>query len=292
MRVTLREYVSLYATSRPGISPGAVEQIAVAVHVLDRWHGCPVRLKDLTADLLLRFLGDYSRNHAASTANAKIRVLLRLWKHAHQERYLRRPAPQIPRVPEAEHLPEAWFAEELTRLVWAAGRVRGTILGIPRRHWWKSLLLSAYWTSCRISALRLARSEDCDLGKGWLLIRAETQKTSKEQRYRLAPQAIGAIRLVYDPQRELIWPWPYCARTLYTHFRQICESAGLKPTKRGMGLFQRIRRTSISYAAREDLELARRLAGHSSLEITRRHYIDERIAQVPSVVNVLPELDI
>ena len=124
------------------------------------------------------------------------------------------------------------------------------------------------------------------------MVRAETQKTSKEQRFRLAPQAIASIALIYDPDRELIWPWPHCRRTLFTHFRRICESAGLKPNRRGMDLFQRIRRSSISYAAKCDLELARRLAGHSSVEMTRRHYIDERIAEAPSVVDVLPELDI
>ena len=241
MRLTLQQYVGLYAASRPGISPAAVEQLSVAVRVLDHWHGCPVRLKDLKADLLLRFLGDYSQNHAPATSNGKIRLVLRLWKHAHQQRWVRKAPAKIPKIPEPQRLPEAWYAEELTQLVRAASRLRGMINGIPRRRWWQSLLLAAYWTSCRISALRQTQSEDYDPEKGWLLVRAETQKTSKEQRFRLAPQAIASIALIYDPDRELIWPWPHCRRTLFTHFRRICESAGLKPNRRGMDLFQRIR---------------------------------------------------
>lgn len=45
------------------------------------------------------------------------------------------------------------------------------------------------------------------------------------------------------------------------------------------GLFHKLRRSAISYAARTSLENARRLAGHSNVNINIQHYIDPLIAQ-------------
>ena len=289
----LREFLEgWYLPLRPNVSPGHAEQLTVTITLLERWHGGPLRITQLSESLLRRFLAAYSESRAPSTVNAKRSQLLALCRLAHQEGLLRKLPMGIPRLREPRRMPDAWTADEISQLIRYARTLPGRVDGSACRTFWPSLFSTAYWTGCRATALRLTRTSDCDLSEGWILVRAETQKQAVDQLHQLPEQAVAELARHYSADRDLVWPWPYHARTFPLQVRRIMEAAGLKPSRRGMGLMQKVRRTSISYAARESLELARRLAGHSSVELTRKHYVDERIAPIPSPAHVLPALDV
>lgn len=287
----LSDFVEIYTSRRPGISVGWTSQLQVAVSILDRWRGQPTLLSDLSEDLILEFMADFGKHRAARTVNTKRSAVLTLWRAAHEMGYVAKAPGKVPRLKEPRRMPTAWTAEQIAQLVRYAATLDCKLDGMDCGPYWSSLFLTAYWTGVRTHALRMVRTADCDLDAGWLMIRAENQKNGREQLFRLPKQAVDAIRKQYHPAQEFLWPWPYHPRTFYSHVRRIMEGAGLRPEK-SMGQIQQIRRTAVSYAARESLELARRLAGHSSIELTRRHYIDERVATVPSAADVLPKLDI
>ena len=282
----------VYVPLHPGISAGYRLQLETTVRLLTRWHGGPLRISDLSESLLRRFLAAYSENRSPVTVNAKRRQLLTLCRTARQEGLLRKVPEAIPRLREPRRMPEAWTVDQVSKLVRYSRTLTGNVDGTAQATFWASLFSTAYWTGCRATALRLTQTCDCDLDGGWILVRAETMKTDSDQLYQLSEQAVAELKPHLDGRRRLIWPWPFHCRTFSTHCRRIMEGAGLQPSRRGMSLMQKIRRTAISYVACESLELARRLAGHSSAELTRRHYVDERICTVPSPVDILPKLDI
>ena len=282
----------IYLPLHPGISAGYRVQLETTVRLIERWHGGPLRITDLSESLLRRFLAAYSEDRSPVTVNAKRRQLLTLCRVARQEGLLRKVPEGVSRLREPRRMPDAWTVEQVSGLIRYCRTLSGRVDGTAKGPYWSSLFSTAYWTGCRATALRLTQTSDCDLERAWLLVRAETQKTDVDQLYQLSDQAVAELRLHFDGRRRLIWPWPHHSRTFTLHCREIMEGAGLRPSRRGMGLMQKLRRTAVTYAACESLELARLLAGHSSAQLTQKHYIDQRIARVPSPADVLPKLDI
>ena len=152
--------------------------------------------------------------------------------------------------------------------------------------------MAGFTTGCRVSALRATRSRDCDLRAKTIIVRAEHQKTNRDQMLPLSGQAAELIARHYDRRRDLVWPWPHSRSWFWKRFRQIVEAAEIPTDMDGMGLFQRLRRSNLSYIARHDVALAVAQAGHSSERITRRHYLDPRIVPQVSAVHLLPELSL
>ena len=91
--------------------------------------------------------------------------------------------------------------------------------------------------------------------------------------------AVAALQVVHDPRRATLFPWPFTDVHLWRCFRKIIEAAGLTASRKRKDLFHRLRRTSLSYTARESVELACRKAGHCRPELTVRHYLDPRIVE-------------
>lgn len=289
--ITLRAFLEGdYLPSRLGMRPSSAEQIQVAVNLLDQWAGRPVRVRHLTDRLVTGFLADYLADHAPSTVNSKRRALLTVWRAAHRLG-LARPPGNIPRVREPVRVRQAWRKPEVEQLVRYCLGLEGMIDGVPRRDYYSSLVITEYYTGARITALRQTRTADCNLADRLLVLRAETQKPNRDEVVALPDQAVAAIRRLYNPHRELIWPWPYCRRWWWGAFRAIVEGAGLKVDRNGLGLFHRLRRTNLSYIAREDFRMAVQQAGHSSGSMTWR-YIDQRIAPRRSGGELMPPLNL
>ena len=288
--ICLRDYAERYAMTRLGLSDGYLAQIHTAIRAIEQWAGRPLRVQDLSDDLVLRFLSDYSKRVAASTVNGKRRMLLTIWTSAAQDG-LTGPPGRIPRMKEPYRLPEAWFVAEIEQLVSYARTLGGRVGQIPQRYWWPSLILATYYTGARITSLRSLATADCHLGDRYIVLRAASDKGNRDRYKPLADQAVAAIAAHYDPQRKLIWPWPHCRRHFWRFFRRrIVEPSGLTASRGGMDLFHRLRRSSISYAAAVDPSFGPRQAGHSDPRVTQRHYIDPRIAMPHNIADALPAL--
>ena len=155
-----REFLdAVYAPQHLGISAGTLGQYRIAITLFDRWHGQPVLLSDLSDDLLLRFLHQYSQSVSMATVNGKRRFLLAVWRFAAEKGLCSGPG-KIPRAKEHPALPEAWKKDDV-ELIFAVSRsLSGTIAEHPARHWWTSLLLVIFDTGGRIGAVRKVRTED------------------------------------------------------------------------------------------------------------------------------------
>lgn len=287
---TLADWTQAFLFSHPGYSVKYREQFQGCAANLDRWSGQPVLLSELSASLLLEYMRHLERNRKApATINNHRKILLALWRSA-SDAGVSAPPPKatlIPKYPEYRDIPEAWTVAQVEALLGACTRTQGNVAGIPAGSFWESLVLTTYWTGARIGALRQARSMDFD-GQRFLTLRAATQKNRRTQIFALHPQAVESIKRIWAPERELLWPWPWYPSVLFRQFRRIVEAAGIPSARGHRNLFQKIRRSSLSYCYAADPAIAQYQAGHSSLAITLRHYIDPRIIPRKTAMDVLP----
>jgi integrase len=177
----------------------------------------------------------------------------------------------------------------LSALLRACELQSGAIWGVDASDYWSSLILALFATGERFSAVCSSRWQDFDSASKTLSIVASATKTKCGRVYKLTDQATTAIELMRFPPRELIWPWPHCRRYRWTVLRRIFEAAGLF-CEGERQLAHSIRRSTISYAAAVDLEMARRQAGHYSASLTLSAYVDPRIASLSQAADVLPTI--
>lgn len=280
----------VYLPTRLGMAKTSAEQLLIAARLFDRWSRS-VPLAHLDELLVVRWLSVYSRGVAPRTVNSKRTSILTLWDAAAEAGLCRAPnRKRIPRAKELRRIPWAWTTTEIERLVSVCRSVRGTLGTIPARSWWPSIVLSIWTTGMRIGSLMSIATSDLNLAERYAIVRAEHDKSGIDRYYALGDQAIAAIAGHLCPHRELVFPWPYGRRQLFYKFRRIVTAAGLK-SRKTMGLFHQLRRSNLSYtAAGGGIALAQQQAGHASPATTVRSYLDPRIAQQKSAVDVLPEL--
>lgn len=281
---------TVYIPSRSDLSASGIYQFEVAIRRFQAWTGHPIGIAELTDEMLCNFLAARQQaGRSAATINSNRSKLLSLWNCAWRKRLHPEQPRDVPRRREPQRTPQAWTDEEVSRLVDYTFRLNGTIDGLQRRYYWSSLILVIWNTAARVGAVRGVTPDRCDLSGGFIHLRAEEQKQNADQLFRLSESTVKTIRRIYDTSRPLIWPWPYCHRQFWVHFRRLVERAGLTAGKTH-DLFHKLRRSSLSYVAAHDLELARQQAGHSTSRLTLRSYIDPRIAHQRSGVDVLPKL--
>lgn len=275
MLTTLGEFRVRYCAARLDLSAGWAEQLRLAVVLCDRWHGRPVRLAELSSELLTEFLR-YLLQHGRSgaTVNSKRSALLALWRAAAGQD-LAPPVGPVTKLRQTPAAPEAWSPAEFTRLVAQCRSEQGEVSGIPRAFWMTSLLLVIYDTGARIGAMLGVRPIDVDLGAGYLRLRASMQKTGIELIRPLHPQTIDACRAIWSPDRLRMWPWPYRRETLYHWLRRVCAGAGVRAGRGCGGLFNKLRRTSGSLVECNGGDGSRHLG--NSRRVFEAHYLDVRI---------------
>ena len=276
-----------YLPTRLGMAKSSAEQLLVAARLFD------APLSELDETAIARRLATYSTDHSPSTVNSKRRAILTLWDAAANAGLCRPPNRKlVPRAKEPTRLPWAWTTSEIERLIAVCRSVRGTIGDVPAGSWWPSVVLTIWDTGMRISSLLSISSPDVNLAERYAIVRAEADKSNCDRFYPLGNGSTAAIAGHYCPHRELAFPWPFNRRRLFYRFRQIVTAAGLT-SRKTMGLFHQLRRSNLSYtAAGGGVALAQQQAGHASPATTVRHYLDPRIAQQRSAVDVLPELDL
>lgn len=262
-------------------------QYGVQIRHFERWLKRPSKLRDLTDETVAAFIRDHSVGRAAPTTNKAYWCLVALWRHAADLGILKK-RPTIPPLPEPDPLPLAWTVDELRRLLVACEGERGLICGIPAGNWWLALHWVLWSTGERRSATMQIEIGRTDLVRGEVIVPPASRKGRKKGMvYRLLPQAVERVRAIYSPDRELLFPWPYCPETIYNHYRRILKRAGL-PTDRQCK-FQRMRRSFASHLEANGGNATEAL-GHSTRRVTRRSYLDLRICGGQNPALLLPSL--
>jgi integrase len=289
--ITLPDFLQRhYLPGQIHLSPGSVALFRTAVNRLTAWRGGPFPLAKLTDAAVIDHLRDFAATHSPATVNNQRRRLLQLWTAAAADGHCGAPQRRIPKLREPEPVPEAWTVDEFGRLLAECRNLPPRPRMPWRADWWTSLWLVVYWTACRVGALLTSEITDYHQAQQALSIRAPRQKNRRATILFLPPSAAEWVcrAIGHEPDRRLLWPWPYSRAYLWRQARRIVTQAGLPCPKRGNQLFHRARRTCISYCWAIDQSLAQRQAGHASPKLTERHYVSPLIARPRSAADVLP----
>lgn len=268
-----------------GISDRTLTLYDYTLRAWGEFLGRPPETGDLEELAVARFLAWRVRKWAAATAAKDRAQLHALWGFA-SKRKLCDTWPSIHRVNVPERVPEAWLTDEMQRLMATAAAESGVIGGFPASAVWKGLLLLAYDSGERISAMLDLRCSDVR-GQS-VIFRAEQRKGRRRDIYREISQecadALAAVRRTPD---DYALPWDRHRTCVWRLLKKILVRAGLPSDRKCK--FHRIRKTTASYYEAAGGS-AQRLLDHSSPAVTRK-YLDPRIvsAGVPAP-SVLPRI--
>jgi len=257
---------------------GTIYQARQAMRRLHRHYGRDVLLGELDAALVadhFRWLTQQEGLAAASVNSSHRAPIFAAWRYANEVGEVDT-WPRVRRLKEDRHEPDAWELSEVQALIEATTIFEGrTWRGqVPLDAFWRALLLVEYYSALRISALLSVRQCDVNLGTGWLYARPDCQKNRHGKRYRIGPDAVDAVRGIWEPKRELLFEWPYRRRRIWEHFRELARKAAVSDSPLPTGRFHKLRRTAATLAAvHSGLPAAIALLDHSGPEITRR-YLD------------------
>lgn len=190
------------------------------------------------------------------------------------------------RVP--RKIPSAYTAEDIGRLVAVGGRRRGRVGPVPARWFWPTLLRTCFYTGERITSVLSLTWGDIDFDRRVILFPGERRKGGVADILREIPADLAASLLERrgDPGAA-VFPWlgHRVANSIYNSLRDLARQAGVKP--RG---FHGLRKSAASYVAAAGGNATQFLA-HENPRLAARHYVDPRIAGMPSVLGMLPSLD-
>jgi site-specific recombinase XerD len=291
-------FQTVYRPQRHAASPGGtIEDFESVIRCFYRFVERAVLVTDFSNELIAAYMEHLrGRDRTRATVNKHRRVLLALWRFAKRRKLLAE-YPDVDPLRDLRRIPTAWWPDEMFRIVKSGAEHPGTITcdagNIPAGAFWEALLRTAYNTGARVSALLTVRRDDVDLDSGFVRIDAERQKHRTDGLYKLLPETLTAIRAIWKPRRDLLFPWPYDQgvrqwKCLNTHYRRILARAGLSSGRKD--LFHKLRRTTATLVtAASGIEVACRLLGHSSIQVTQG-YVDP--SKLPNVyaADVLPRL--
>lgn len=281
--MTLRGFVrDVYAPLR-AISQKTLRLYEYTLDAFGQFLGHEPMPSDLEELVVARFLAHRVRTRAAATAAKDRAQLHAIWEFL-ARRKVTETWPTIPPVSVPERVPEAWLTSEFVRLLATASSERTVISGIPGGLWWRALLLLAYDTGERVTALTSLRWND--VRGNFVTFRAESRKGKRRDIVRdIGEEARLALESIRG-DRDLVFPWPYSHTYLWNRFSIILRRAKLPAGRRDK--FHRIRRTTASYYEAAG-HSAQRLLDHSSPATTRK-YLDPRIVSPASAPSVMPKV--
>ena len=247
-RLSLRKFVDDgYQKARPDLRGASLQQIYLAVDMLEIWAGQVVVCEQLNREFLMAFRAwrleerpwpicskhvykmrkiqgtryrcpqqgcpektVYVPKVKPATANKSVRTLVALWYEAIDQGHNAQPKKRIrPLKEELDNLP-CWEPADVTAILKSCRQEpQELFLPCPTDCFWLALLLVVYDTGSRISAIMEATPADLDWTAGTLTLRAGTTKGRKCQVFGLSDQTLEALKAVCDPQRAWIFPWPY-----------------------------------------------------------------------------------
>jgi len=243
-------------------------------------------IADLEELSVARFLAHRVRTRAPATA-AKDRSQLRaLWEFA-ARRKLCETWPTIPLIRVPERVPEAWVTSEMEMLLASAAQEQTSYDGISAALWWTALLLLAYDTGERASALVSLRWEN--VRGGSVLFKAEDRKGRRRDILReVGPGTASSLEAIRGDRKpgDLVFPWPRGRSYLWKRLEIILERAGLPAGRKDK--FHRIRKTTASYYQAAGGS-AQWLLDHADPATTRK-YLDPRIVRGQAAPDIIPPI--
>jgi integrase len=275
----------LYVPLR-SLCPRSVENYEFTIRAFSAFVGREATLDDLDELTVARYLTNRAKERAIATA-AKDRAQLRALHEFSARRKLCDHWPQYPPIRVPDRVPEAWFSGEMQRLLDAAGQEKTVLDGIPGGLWWRALLLLAYDTAERATALTSLRWRNVR-GSSVLFVAEDRKGRRRDILREIGEDTLAALEAIRGDrgQDDLVFPWPRTRTYLWRRLEIILERAGLPHGRRDK--FHRIRRTTASYYEAAGGS-AQRLLDHSDPATTRK-YIDPRIVRPQAAPELIPRV--
>ncbi len=275
----------LYVPLR-SLCPRSVENYEFTIRAFTAFLGRDATLDDLDELTVARYLTNRAKERAIATA-AKDRAQLRALHEFSARRKLCDHWPQYPPIRVPDRVPEAWFSGEMQRLLDAAGQEKTVLDGIPGGLWWRALLLLAYDTAERATALTSLRWRNVR-GSSVLFVAEDRKGRRRDILREIGEDTLAALEAIRGDrgQDDLVFPWPRTRTYLWRRLEIILERAGLPHGRRDK--FHRIRRTTASYYEAAGGS-AQRLLDHSDPATTRK-YIDPRIVRPQAAPELIPRV--
>lgn len=296
--MTLREVLERYAV----LQNLSDRTVVLYGHTLDRFRDClghEPTIDDLDDMVVAGFLRwraatPHRRGIVSAASVAKDKAQLVAIANFVAKKRMRRSNGELveflalPRGRTIRHAPQAYTADEVTRLILEARRRGGQIDGHPAGWWWSTIIYTAWQTAERIGGLLGLRWADVDLEGRTLLFRAETRKgRSSDLLQAITPDLADLLRPERREPEHLVWRWD---RKHYTSIWCSLRLIATRAQVRGNG-FHKLRKASASYVHLAGGDATDHL-GHAKPEVTRTHYIDSRITQARPLVDFLPRLEL
>ena len=243
-------------------------------------------LTDLTDEQVTSYMQwMLDQGFSRATVNSNRSVIIATWRFTYRKKLVDR-LPDVDKLKEYRRLPVAWSIEQMGQMLAACASRPGMVGDIRAADFWPALLLLLFDTGLRLKATLSIERGHVDLDTRWLIVPAENQKQAAEQRFLLSPQTVEAIRLVWEPPRRLLFPWPWSEPKIWKQYGKIIAQAGLPNGPKSK--FHKLRKTCASHIAKvAGIDAASRQLGHSGESITKR-YVDPTIArsEVDGVVHL------
>ena len=271
-----------------------VNEIRATLVRLNRHFGRELLLDELTNELAadhFAWLRDQGLKPASINSGHRATIFA-IWRFAFERKLIDR-GPSVRKLRETREEPDSWTIEEARRIVSAATLVpfKDSIGGIEPGSWWKAILLVCWWTALRRKSLLAIKRDHVNLDTGWLTLKGDSIKNKRGKQFRIGADAVCAIRDIWLPDRELLFPWPDRIEKLHHDFRRILAAAGVRNGHRtGLNQFHKLRRTvATQVAVNSGIEAASSLLGHSSQQVTLR-YVDPSKLPGNDATKHLPQL--
>lgn len=183
--------------------------------------------------------------------------------------------------------PKAFTEEELRALAVAAADYHLPIAGVPGNLYMRGFLHVLFDTGERFSAVVNLRWENIDTVNCRISYPATDRKGRRVGKLaRISAFTAGCLNDLRDWQSE--GPFRGLHKgTIHLHWRRLVRLAGMDPDRR-LGTHA-IRRSHASYLMRNGGDATASL-GHTSDEMTRKHYIDQTIAETTAPHELLPDI--
>ena len=247
------------------------------VSLFDEFSSSTLDLSEITPEETGRFfqwLRD-DKGRATNTVRKHRRTLVAILREARRKKFTRIKLTQVPRVKKQKKLPRAWTPDQFAAVIDDASKLPGHVGRWPMRHWFPSLCLTAWSADWRISACMKLETTRVNIETGAIVSRES--KGDEERCAWLTPQALEALRKIWDPsRREVYGDWIYDRHTpswpaLTRILKGIIQRTGVPD----IGRFHAIRRTSTTaVAVKHGIDAAARHAGHSNPQVTIDSYND------------------
>ena len=283
--MTLRELFEAYRVRKlMGAADATVRKYDRVIKQAEKLIGRAATVDDLTDELVARMMASkIEKGRSAHTANGDRAKLCALWTWGAKKGYVST-FPDVDALRAPETIPTAWTAEQLPQVFAACDKATRDMCGVPGALWFRALL-SVLWDSGeRVGAILDATYSR--LNGEWLTIPAAARKgKTRDKLYRLHPETLSLLhRMRAYHQRDDVFPHDCCREQVLNRFRTMLKRAGLPYDRKH--LFHCIRRSVASHAKAAGGD-ATAILDHADGAITRKFYIDPRVAPTVAPVDIL-----